>query len=119
MNRTLTLAAALALSSGLALAQTAAPPASPGNPSTPSGSSNPAVNMPNSALPGAGPVPATLEAGANSFTEGQARGRIGDAGFMDVKDLVKDDQGVWRGKAMKDGKSFNVGIDYKGNIGWQ
>jgi putative membrane protein len=26
------------------------------------------------------------------------------------------DQGVWRGTAMKDGKSTPVGLDYQGNI---
>jgi hypothetical protein len=33
-----------------------------------------------------------------------------------VSDLRKDDQGVWRGKAMKDGKSVNVGLDFQGNV---
>ena len=55
-------------------------------------------------------------AGANSFTEGQARSRIEDRGFAEVKDLKKDDQGIWRGMAMKDGKSVAVALDYQGNI---
>ena len=57
------------------------------------------------------PVP-----GANSFTEGQARGRIQDSGFADVSDLRKDDQGIWRGKAMRNGQSIGVAIDYKGTV---
>ena len=55
-------------------------------------------------------------AGANSFTEGQARSRIEDRGFAQVRDLKKDDQGIWRGMAMKDGKSVAVALDYQGDI---
>ena len=57
------------------------------------------------------PVP-----GANSFTEGQARARIEDRGYANVTDLKKDGAGVWRGTAMKDGKSVPVALDYQGNI---
>ena len=57
------------------------------------------------------PVP-----GANSFTEDQAKGRIQDAGFSDVSKLTKDDQGIWRGQATKDGKNTAVALDYQGNI---
>lgn len=55
-------------------------------------------------------------AGANSFTEAQARARIEERGFGQVANLKKDDQGVWRGTAMKDGKSATVSLDYQGNI---
>lgn len=55
-------------------------------------------------------------AGANSFTEGQARSRIEERGFAQVTDLKKDDKGVWRATAMKDGKSVQVSLDYQGNI---
>ena len=34
-------------------------------------------------------------AGANSFTEGQAKSRIEEKGFKNVSDLKKDDAGVW------------------------
>jgi putative membrane protein len=54
--------------------------------------------------------------GANSFTEGQARSRIESAGFTNVTGLRKDDQGIWRGQAEKDGKSVKVSLDYKGNV---
>jgi len=30
--------------------------------------------------------------------------------------LAKDDQGIWRGTASKNGKSVKVSLDYKGNI---
>ena len=55
-------------------------------------------------------------AGANSFTEGQARARIEEKGFGNVTDLKKDDKGVWRGKAMKGGATVAVALDYQGNI---
>lgn len=119
--------AALLMSSP-ALAQTTAPtttapaPASPSS-GSPTGSSNPAVstggNAPSSvnATGRAQFVAASaLENGANSFTEGQAKSRLEGAGLMNVTDLRKDDQGVWRGKAMRDGRAVTVGFDYKGNI---
>ena len=55
-------------------------------------------------------------AGANSFTEGQAKSRIEDAGYSAVTDLKKDDSGVWRGKATKGGATTNVSIDFQGNV---
>ena len=55
-------------------------------------------------------------AGANSFTEGQARSRIEAMGYSGVTGLTKDDQSVWHGTAMKDGKSTTVMLDYKGNV---
>ena len=58
-------------------------------------------------------TPAT---GANSFTEGQARSRIQDSGFAEVSELKLDNQGVWRAKATKDGKSVEVALDFKGNV---
>ena len=54
--------------------------------------------------------------GANSFTEGQAKSRIEAAGFTNVSDLKKDDQGVWRGQAQKDGRQVSVALDYQGNV---
>jgi hypothetical protein len=60
--------------------------------------------------------PGAPHPGANSFTEGQARSRIQDKGFSQVTDLKKDNQGIWRGHAMKDGKQTNVALDYQGNV---
>ena len=64
------------------------------NPPANNGPNNKAVNSKTENNPGA-PV-----AGANSFTEGQAKSRIESHGFSNVTDLKKDDAGVWRGKAM-------------------
>ncbi|KRR14855.1 hypothetical protein CQ12_28755 [Bradyrhizobium jicamae] len=54
--------------------------------------------------------------GANSFTEGQAKSKIEEAGYTNVTSLKKDDNGVWRGKASKGGTSTNVSLDFQGNV---
>ena len=101
MRLILTTITALALSAGVAVAQN--PPAS-------NGPNNNAVNSSGGNNPGA-PV-----AGANSFTEKQAQSRIEARGYKNVSGLKKDDKGVWRGKAMKDGKSVAVSVDFQGNV---
>ena len=55
-------------------------------------------------------------AGANSFTEDQAKDRAIGAGYVSVSALTKDADGIWRGTAMKDGKSGNIAVDFKGNV---
>ena len=62
------------------------------------------------------PEPGAPIKGANSFTEGQAKDRALAAGFTSVSSLVKDGDGIWRGTAMKDGKSVKVAVDFKGNV---
>jgi hypothetical protein len=54
--------------------------------------------------------------GANSFTEGQAKSRIESMGYANVASLAKDANGIWRGKAMKDGRAVNVSLDFQGNV---
>jgi hypothetical protein len=95
-------ALALAFSVGAATAQTTSP-AAPGAADQPArATSSQATNPP---LPG-----------ANSFTETQARDRITQAGYQEVKNLKKDDQGVWRGIAKKGDSQVNVALDFKGNV---
>jgi hypothetical protein len=94
-------AVALVCALGTATAQTTSPSTAPADQparETPAAATNP-------------PLP-----GANSFTETQARDRIAAAGFQDVKDLKKDDQGVWRGVAKKGDTQVNVALDYRGNV---
>ncbi|MDB5546869.1 MAG: hypothetical protein JWP21_316 [Tardiphaga sp.] len=55
-------------------------------------------------------------AGRNSFTKGQAQSAIEKAGYKNVSDLAKDDQGVWRGKATKGGTTSDVTVDFQGNV---
>jgi hypothetical protein len=103
MRKSLILGATLALIGGSALAQSQVPPAQqqPGNR---------AINT-EGANTSTAPV-----AGANSFTEGQAKSRIEAGGYSNVTELKKDDNGVWRGKGMKDGKSVTVSVDFQGNV---
>ena len=91
-----------ALGVGSVLAQTTPPSSS----TTP-----PAV-----ATSGANNTTAAPVAGANSFTMAQAQKRIEDQGYTQVTALTKDDNSVWRGHAMKDGKAVNVALDFQGNI---
>ena len=55
--------------------------------------------------------------GANSFTEGEARSRMASKGYTNISGLSKNADGVWEGKAQKDGRSTTVWLDYKGNVG--
>lgn len=55
--------------------------------------------------------------GHNSFTQREAQRRITAHGFTLVHGLSKDENGVWRGTAQKDGASTAVWLDYKGNVG--
>ena len=62
------------------------------------------------------PDPAAPMAGANSFTENQAKDRIEKAGFTEVTGLRKDDQGIWRANAKQGDKQVNVSLDFRGNV---
>jgi len=99
--RTIVLTAvSVLLLTGTAMAQTPAQ----------EGPQNPAVksmNENNSSAP---------VAGANSFTQGEAMKQIEAKGYTKVTGLKKDDKGVWRGMAMKDGKSGPISVDYQGNV---
>ena len=95
------LVGAVLLASTGAMAQT--PPAK-------SGPNNNAVNSPGQNNSNA-PV-----AGRNSFTEGEAKSAIEKAGYNNVSELKKDDNGVWRGKASKGGTSTSVSLDFQGNV---
>ena len=88
----------------------AATTASAQNPPAQSGPNNSAVNSPGQNNSNA-PV-----AGRNSFTEGQAKSKIEDAGYANVTELKKDDNGVWRGKASKGGSATAVSVDFQGNV---
>ena len=95
----------LAFVAGGAVAQTTSPPAQ----NSPQNSAINSSNSDNRQV--TNPV-----AGRNSFTEGEARSRIEKMGFSNVSNLAKDDNGVWRGKAMKDGRQVDVSLDYQGNV---
>ena len=88
----------------------AATPASAQNPPAQSGPNNNAVN---SAGQNNSDTPV---AGRNSFTEGQAKSKLEDAGYANVTELKKDDKGVWRGQASKGGSATAVSVDFQGNV---
>ena len=83
------------------------------NQSNTAGSGNAAVNDKPADSP---QTTGSVEPGANSFTEDQVRSRFAAQGLMNVTDLRKDDQGIWRGKAMRNGQQVSVALDYKGTI---
>ena len=101
MKLRIVLAVCAAVASSAAMAQT--PPAK-------SGPNNNAINSPGQNNSNA-PV-----AGRNSFTESQAKSRIEGAGYSNVTELKKDDNGVWRGKGTKGGSTANVSLDFEGNV---
>jgi len=134
MKRLLLGSAASLLAAGLAFAQTpptanAPPPGSSqgtsvGAPANPSSPTPPSPSAKAAASGQDNQAVATTEAnadqpakGANSFTKGQARKRIQHKGYSHVTGLAKDQDGVWRGNAQRDGQPVNVWLDYKGNVG--
>lgn len=86
-------------------------PLAPNVTTMPSRMTAPQSTAPNAARSDTAPL-----SGANSFTEGQARSRIADAGYADVQGLRLDEQGIWRGRANRNGRSTGVAMDYQGNI---
>jgi hypothetical protein len=124
--RALTIGLSIALIGGGAFAQ--GPSYSPASPTPPRGAAT-APAAPDTSSPGAStndrnPAIATGTSnssipakGKNSFTETQARKRLEARGYTNVADLKKDNNGIWRGHAQKEGTSSNVWLDYKGNVG--
>ncbi|AVO44109.1 hypothetical protein [Phreatobacter cathodiphilus] len=120
MKTILSAAAALAIAGTAALAQTTAPGTTP--PAAPT--TTPSAPAPGAGTPSAPAATTTaravnaapLENGANSFTEGQASERFREAGITGVTGLAKDDNGVWRGRGQYQGRSVEIGLDYRGNI---
>jgi hypothetical protein len=58
-----------------------------------------------------GPTP-----GASSYTEAQAKSAIETAGYTGVGPLTQNANGLWQGKAIKDGQAVSVSVDYKGAV---
>jgi hypothetical protein len=55
--------------------------------------------------------------GSSSFTMAEAKNRLERSGFSNVANLAKDDDGIWRGQAQKNGNNTAVWLDYRGNSG--
>jgi hypothetical protein len=103
MRNSVVIGAALAFVATAAVAQM--PPAQ-------SGPQNSVINTQNSSNR---QVTAPVQ-GRNSFTQGEVRSRIEKYGYTNVTGLKKDDNGVWRGQAMKKGQQVDVSLDYQGNV---
>jgi putative membrane protein len=99
-------------------------PSTPPVTSPPPPAANPPTGGPNSlppsepanAIDSGNPGTGGLSKGANSFTEAQARDRLRKHGYGQVSALTKDQDGVWRGSAIRNGHQVHVGLDYKGNV---
>jgi hypothetical protein len=94
-----------------AATDTAGGPAAPGGAvSPPPANGNEAVNTDTNKSD------TSQSAASTSFTEDQARGHIKNAGYTDVTGLTKTPEGLWTGKAKKDGKTVDVSVDFKGAV---
>ena len=60
-------------------------------------------------------TPSNSPVGA-AFTADQARSRFEGSGYTGVRELQEDVRGNWHGKAVKDGKTVTVTLDYKGSV---
>jgi len=99
------------LTAGLSLPLAAQAQTAPG--AAPAGPAPAATQTPNDSVI----VPVgELEAGANSYTEGQARSRLEANGFSGITGLQKDDNGFWRATATHGGSSGDVALDFRGRI---
>ena len=56
------------------------------------------------------------DAGANSFTQTQAKDRMEKAGFTQASNIEKDDSGIWRARAMQGDKPVSIALDFRGNV---
>jgi hypothetical protein len=109
MPKLIATAVLLGLSAGAVSAQTqpATTPAAPAPVAVPSANAGPDITNANPAAP---------VAGANSFTQHQAKRRLRANGFSTIGPLAKDANGVWRGAATKDAAVRAVAVDYQGNV---
>jgi protein CpxP len=124
--RAIFVAAVLALSASSAVAQTQ--PTQRTQPTTPTQRTQP--TQPNSPCypseygpcsSANQPTGSSVNTPSNSqvgpaFTADQARSRIEGSGYTGVRELQEDVRGNWHGKAVKDGKTVEVTLDYKGSV---
>jgi hypothetical protein len=62
------------------------------------------------------PLAVATPTAVRAVTEDQARAQIEANGYSSVSGLRKNTEGIWRGKATKDGLQVNVTLDTKGNV---
>ena len=61
-------------------------------------------------------TPTRLSLVATVLLKEQAKSKIEDAGYTNVTEVKKDDNGVWRGNASKSGSATAVSVDFQGNV---
>ena len=103
LNRTL-LTIALVTASGVALAQTTTPSPSPTTPSSPS-----------TTAPGSG-ASGSIGTQGSLVDETSVKAKLAAEGYTGVKDLKKNADGSWTGKAMKGSTEMAVSIDATGEV---
>ena len=62
------------------------------------------------------PAGTTPQAAVRAITEDQAKSQIEAKGYSGVSGLRKDANGIWRGKAVREGVAVNVTLDVSGNV---
>lgn len=87
---------------------------------------HPPVNSPQQGLPTGAPsarpgdyrvvVGDALVSRANSYTQAQVEDLLRGAGFTAIRNIRKDDDGIWRGSAELRGQPVEFGVDYRGSI---
>jgi len=60
--------------------------------------------------------PTGPRAGDNKFSQDEAKAKIAEQGFSEISELKKSDDGIWIGKAQREGGSFEVALDFEGNV---
>lgn len=104
--------------SGAAFAQNAQMPGGATNP--PPGTTN--NNTGSSVLPGTTtgtPSSSALDSTSVSGAQAAAQSKIQEAGFSNVKGLSRTTDGIWTGRAVKNGVEVGVALDPSGRISTQ
>ena len=74
---------------------------------TPSSRTSPTPEPPADTIP---------QASVRAVTKDQAKSRIEARGYSNVSGLLKDAEGIWRGKAERDGLPVNVTLEVDGKV---
>jgi hypothetical protein len=57
-----------------------------------------------------------LASGHNSFTLAEARTHIEKAGYTQVTGLMQTSDGLWQGRALRNGQPVDVALDFRGHV---
>lgn len=106
-----------AQSQGGVAAQPAQPAPTPGAPPA-TGALAPSTqaDIARGTIPPSATTGATSNAASPMASEEQARTRLSAAGYTDVRELQRNPDGTWRGRAMRDGQQISVMLDQQGQV---